>query len=180
MQEDVRMPVIMIDAVGQHVGREVTIRGWLRSRRDSGKLHFLTIRDGTGDLQAIVSKKTVGDDQFAVSAGLTQESSLVVTGQLRQDDRAPGGYELDVTRIEALQIAQPFPIQPKEHGVGFLMEHRHLWLRSHRQHAILRIRHEIIRASRNFFDERGFILVDAPIFTPNACEGTTTLFQTQY
>jgi asparaginyl-tRNA synthetase len=180
MQEDVRMPVIMIDAVGQHVGQEVTIRGWLRSRRDSGKLHFLTIRDGTGDLQAIVSKKTVGDDQFAVSAGLTQESSLVVTGQLRQDHRAPGGYELDVTRIEALQIAQPFPIQPKEHGVGFLMEHRHLWLRSHRQHAILRIRHEIIRASRNFFDERGFILVDAPIFTPNACEGTTTLFQTQY
>ena len=174
------MPVIMIDAIGQHVGQEVTIRGWLRSRRDSGKLHFLTLRDGTGDLQAIVSKKTVGDDQFAVSAGLTQESSLVVTGQLRQDDRAPGGYELDVTRIEALQIAQPFPIQPKEHGVGFLMEHRHLWLRSHRQHAILRIRHEIIRASRNFFDERGFILVDAPIFTPNACEGTTTLFQTQY
>jgi asparaginyl-tRNA synthetase len=180
MQEDVRMPVIMIDAVGQHVGQEVTIRGWLRSRRDSGKLHFLTIRDGTGDLQAIVSKKTVGDDQFAVSVGLTQESSLVVTGQLRQDPRAPGGHELDVTRIEALQIAQPFPIQPKEHGVGFLMEHRHLWLRSHRQHAILRIRHEIIRASRNFFDERGFILVDAPIFTPNACEGTTTLFQTQY
>jgi len=174
------MPVIMIDAVGQHVGQEVTIRGWLRSRRDSGKLHFLTIRDGTGDLQAIVSKKTVGEDQFAVSVGLTQESSLVVTGQLRQDPRAPGGHELDVTRIEALQIAQPFPIQPKEHGVGFLMEHRHLWLRSHRQHAILRIRHEIIRASRNFFDERGFTLVDAPIFTPNACEGTTTLFQTQY
>src|SRR6476660_1657323 len=181
IQEDVRMPVIiMIDAVGQHVGQEVTIRGWLRSRRDSGKLHFLTIRDGTGDLQVIVSKKAVGDDQFAVSAGLTQESSLVVTGPLRQDHRAPGGYELDVTRIEALQIAQPFPIQPKEHGVGFLMEHRHLWLRSHRQHAILRIRHEIIRACRNFFDDRGFILVDAPIFTPNACEGTTTLFQTQY
>jgi asparaginyl-tRNA synthetase len=174
------MPVMTIDTAEQHVGREVTIRGWLRSRRDSGKLHFLSIRDGTGDLQAVVSKKAVGDDQFAVSAGLTQESSLIVTGQLRQDARAPGGYELDVSRIEALQIAQPFPIQPKEHGVGFLMEHRHLWLRSHRQHAILRIRHEIIRACRNFFDERGFILVDAPIFTPNACEGTTTLFQTQY
>ncbi|HEY7532878.1 MAG TPA: asparagine--tRNA ligase [Nitrospiraceae bacterium] len=174
------MPVITIDAVGQHVGEEVTIRGWLRSRRDSGKLHFLTIRDGTGDLQAVVSKKSVGDDQFAASAELTQESSLVITGQLRQDNRASGGYELDVARIEVLQIAQPFPIQPKEHGVGFLMEHRHLWLRSHRQHAILRIRHEIIRACRNFFDERGFILVDAPIFTPNACEGTTTLFQTQY
>lgn len=174
------MALMTIDAAGQHVGQEVTIRGWLRSRRDSGKLHFLTVRDGTGDLQAVVSKKAVGDDQFAVSASLTQESSLVLTGQLRRDDRAPGGYELDVSRIEALQIAQPFPIQPKEHGVGFLMEHRHLWLRSHRQHAILRVRHEIIRACRNFFDERGFILVDAPIFTPNACEGTTTLFQTQY
>lgn len=174
------MALMTIDAAGQHVGQEVTIRGWLRSRRDSGKLHFLIVRDGTGDLQAVVSKKAVGDDQFAVSASLTQESSLVLTGQLRRDDRAPGGYELDVSRIEALQIAQPFPIQPKEHGVGFLMEHRHLWLRSHRQHAILRIRHEIIRACRNFFDERGFILVDAPIFTPNACEGTTTLFQTQY
>ena len=174
------MPVMMIEAAGRYVGQEVTVRGWLRSRRDSGKLHFLTIRDGTGDLQAVVSKKTVGDEQFAVSARLTQESSFIVTGQLRQDDRAPGGYELDVRTIEALQLAQPFPIQPKEHGVGFLMEHRHLWLRSHRQHAILRIRHEIVRACRNFFDDRGFILVDAPIFTPNACEGTTTLFHTQY
>ena len=174
------MPVMMIEAAGRYVGQEVTVRGWLRSRRDSGKLHFLTIRDGTGDLQAVVSKKTVGDEQFAVSARLTQESSFIVTGQLRQDDRAPGGYELDVRTIDALQLAQPFPIQPKEHGVGFLMEHRHLWLRSHRQHAILRIRHEIVRACRNFFDDRGFILVDAPIFTPNACEGTTTLFRTQY
>ncbi|HKC94461.1 MAG TPA: asparagine--tRNA ligase [Nitrospira sp.] len=174
------MPVIAIDAAAQHVGQEVTLRGWLRSRRDSGKLHFLTVRDGTGDMQAVVSKKAVGDEQFAVSASLTQESSLIATGQLRQDERAPGGYELDVSRIEAVHIAEPFPIQPKEHGVGFLMEHRHLWLRSHRQHAILRIRHEIIRACRNFLDERGFILVDSPIFTPNACEGTTTLFQTQY
>jgi asparaginyl-tRNA synthetase len=174
------MPVIMIEAAAQHGEEEVTLRGWLRSRRDSGKLHFLTVRDGTGDMQAVVSKKIVGDEQFVLSAGLTQESSLIVTGQLRQDDRAPGGYELDVSRIEAIQIAAPFPIQPKEHGVGFLMEHRHLWLRSHRQHAILRIRHEIIRACRNFFDERSFILVDSPIFTPNACEGTTTLFQTQY
>jgi asparaginyl-tRNA synthetase len=174
------MPVMMIEAARQYVGQEVTVRGWLRSRRDSGKLHFLTIRDGTGDLQAVVSKKDVGDEQFAVSARLTQESSFIVTGQLRQDDRAPGGYELDVQCIEALQFAEPFPVQPKEHGVGFLMEHRHLWLRSHRQHAILRIRHEIVRACRDFFDDRGFILADAPIFTPNACEGTTTLFQTQY
>ena len=174
------MSVMAIEAAARHVGEEVTLRGWLRSRRDSGKLHFLTLRDGTGDMQAVVSKKAVGDEQFAVSASLTQESSLIVTGQLRQDERAPGGYELDVSRIEAVQIAEPFPIQPKDHGVGFLMEHRHLWLRSHRQHAILRIRHEIIRACRNFFDERGFVLVDSPIFTPNACEGTTTLFQTQY
>src|SRR5689334_22530592 len=174
------MSVMAIEAAARYVGQEVTVCGWLRSRRDSGKLHFLTVRDGTGDMQAVVSKKAVGDEQFAVSASLSQESSMIVTGQLRQDDRAPGGYELDVSRIEALQVAQPFPIQPKEHGVGFLMEHRHLWLRSHRQHAILRIRHEIIRASRNFFDERGFTLVDTPIFTPNACEGTTTLFQTDY
>jgi len=174
------MAVIYIEDAANHVGGEVTIRGWLRSRRDKGKLHFLTIRDGTGDLQVVVSKSAVGDAPFERSSQLTQESSCVVTGALRQDSRAPGGYELDVTQIEIIQLAEPFPIQPKEHGTGFLMEHRHLWLRSSRQHAILRVRHEIIRACRNFFDERGFILVDAPIFTPNACEGTTTLFQTQY
>jgi len=174
------MSIISIEEAGQHVGETITIRGWLRSRRDSGKLHFLTIRDGSGDIQAVVSKKAVGDEQFAVSESLTQESSLIITGQLRADPRAPGGYEVDVAQLQAVQIAEPFPIQPKEHGVGFLMEHRHLWLRSARQHAILRIRHEIIRASRDFFDDRGFVLVDAPIFTPNACEGTTTLFQTPY
>jgi asparaginyl-tRNA synthetase len=174
------MAVVYIEDAARYAGQEVTIRGWLRHRRESGKLHFLIIRDGTGDLQAVVSKGTVGEEQFGISAQLTQESSLIVTGQLRQDPRAPGGYELDVSRIEPIQIAEPFPIQPKEHGVGFLMEHRHLWLRSSRQHAVLRIRHEIVRACRNFFDERGFLLVDAPIFTPNACEGTTTLFQTQY
>ena len=174
------MAVMYIEDAANHIGREVTIRGWLRHRRDKGKLHFLTIRDGTGDLQAVVSKSTVGDAQFELSSQLTQESSCVVTGVPRQDSRAPGGYELDVTQIEIVHLAEPFPIQPKEHGTGFLMEHRHLWLRSSRQHAILRVRHEIIRACRNFFDERGFVLVDAPIFTPNACEGTTTLFQTQY
>jgi asparaginyl-tRNA synthetase len=174
------MSIISIEEAGQHVGEVVTIRGWLRSRRDSGKLHFLIVRDGSGEIQAIVSKKAVGDEQFAISASLTQESSLIITGQLRADSRAPGGYEVDVAQLQAVQIADPFPIQPKEHGVGFLMEHRHLWLRSARQHAILRIRHEIIRAARDFFDDRGFVLVDAPIFTPNACEGTTTLFQTPY
>jgi asparaginyl-tRNA synthetase len=174
------MPFISIEEVARHVGQEVTIRGWLRHRRSSGKIHFLVVRDGTGDLQAVVSKGTVGEEQFAESAKLTQESSLVLTGNLKADARAQGGYELEVTRVQVLQLAEPFPIQPKEHSVGFLMEHRHLWLRSHRQHAVLRIRHEIIRACRNFFDERGFVLVDAPIFTPNACEGTTTLFQTDY
>lgn len=174
------MTTVSIENIGQYVGQEITVQGWLRSRRDSGKLHFLTLRDGTADLQAVISKAAVGDEQFALSARLTQESSLKVRGKVRAEKRAPGGYELEVTAIELVQLAEPFPIQPKEHGVGFLMEHRHLWLRSHRQHAILRIRHEIIRACRNFFDDRGFVLVDAPIFTPNACEGTTTLFQTQY
>jgi asparaginyl-tRNA synthetase len=174
------MTVIYIEEAPRFVGQEVSIRGWLRHRRSSGKIQFLVVRDGTGDMQAVVSKSTVGDEQFAEAAKLTQESSLILTGTLRQDARAQGGHELDVLRLQVIQIAEPFPIQPKEHGVGFLMEHRHLWLRSHRQHAILRIRHEIVRACRNFFDDRGFVLVDAPIFTPNACEGTTTLFQTDY
>lgn len=173
-------PIVYIEDIARHVGEEVTIRCWLRHRRAGGKIQFLIVRDGTGDLQAVVSKAAVGEEAFAQAAQLTQESSLVLTGRARQEARAPGGYELDVATITVLQIAEPFPIQPKEHGVGFLMEHRHLWLRSSRQHAILRIRHEVIRACRNFFDERGFVLVDAPIFTPNACEGTTTLFQTQY
>jgi asparaginyl-tRNA synthetase len=176
----VNPPTVYIEHIARHAGQEVTIRGWLRNKREKGKLHFLIVRDGTGDLQAVVSKSAVGDEQFAHSAALTQESSVILTGTVRQDARAQGGFELDVTRIEVVQIAEPFPIQPKEHGVGFLMEHRHLWLRSSRQHAVLRIRHEIIRACRNFFDDRGFLLVDAPIFTPNACEGTTTLFQTDY
>ncbi len=174
------MAVVYIEDIGRHVGEEVTIRGWLRHHRSSGKIQFLVLRDGTGDLQAVVVKATVGEEQFAQAAKLTQESSLIVTGTVRADARAQGGFELDAIRVEPLQIAEPFPIQPKEHGVGFLMEQRHLWLRSNRQQAVLRIRHEIIRACRNFFDDRGFVLVDAPIFTPNACEGTTTLFQTDY
>lgn len=164
----------------RHLGQEVTIRGWLRHRRSSGKIHFLVVRDGTGEIQAVVSKSAVGEEEFARSAALSQESSLILSGTLRKDDRAPGGVEMDVTHIVPIQIAEPFPIQPKEHGVGFLMEHRHLWLRSSRQHAILRIRHAITRACRDFFDQRGFTLIDAPIFTPNACEGTTTLFRTDY
>jgi asparaginyl-tRNA synthetase len=173
-------PVVSIEQIARFEGQDITIKGWLRNRRSSGKLSFLTVRDGTGDLQAILSKGEVGEDQFSLCSQLTQESSVVLTGKPRKDARAPGGFELDVSRIHVIQIAEPFPIQPKEHGVGFLMEYRHLWLRSRRQHAILRVRHEIIRTCRNFFDERGFTLIDTPIFTPNACEGTTTLFQTQY
>lgn len=172
--------VVSIEKIAQYEGQDITIKGWLRLRRSSGKLSFLTVRDGTGDLQAIVSKATVGEEQFALCGQVTQESSVMVTGQLRKDTRAPGGFELDVANFQIIHLAEPFPIQPKEHGVGFLMEHRHLWLRSKRQHAILRVRHEIIRTCRNFFDERDFTLIDTPIFTPNACEGTTTLFQTQY
>ena len=172
--------VVSIKQIAQYEGQDITIKGWLRHRRSSGKLSFLTLRDGTGDLQAIVSKATVGDEQFDLCGQVTQESSVIVTGQPRKDARAPGGFELDVANFHVVHLAEPFPIQPKEHGVGFLMEHRHLWLRSSRQHAILRVRHEIIRTCRNFFDERDFTLIDTPIFTPNACEGTTTLFQTQY
>ncbi|MCH7566430.1 MAG: asparagine--tRNA ligase [Nitrospirae bacterium] len=174
------MTTIYIEEIARYVGQDVTIRGWLRNRRASGKVQFLIVRDGTGDLQAVISKGVLGEEQFAQLAKLTQESSLILAGRVRSDARAHGGFELEVSRIELVQIAEPFPVQAKEHGVGFLMEHRHLWLRSSRQHAVLRIRHEIIRACRNFFDERGFILLDTPIFTPNACEGTTTLFQTDY
>ena len=172
--------IVTIEHIAEHTGQEVTIRGWLRHRRSSGKIQFLLIRDGTGDLQAVVSQAAVGSEPFIAASQLTQESSLILTGTPREDTRAPGGFELTVSTIHPLHFAQPFPIQPKEHSVGFLMEHRHLWLRSKRQHAILRIRHEIIRACRTFFDDRDFTLIDTPIFTPNACEGTTTLFETQY
>lgn len=175
------MPIAYIREIAQHAGREATVRGWLRHKRGGGKIAFLVVRDGTGDIQAVVSKAAVGDEAFALAGRLTQESSLLLTGTVQPDARALGGYELHVSRLEVVQIVgEEFPIQPKEHGTGFLMEHRHLWLRSHRQEAILRIRHEIIRACRNFFDDRGFILADTPIFTPNACEGTTTLFETDY
>ena len=174
------VPLISIAHIADMVGQTVLLKGWVRHRRSSGKLQFLTIRDGSGDIQAILNKGALGEEQFGLANHLTQESSLMVTGVPRADARAPGGYELEVTALEIVQIAAPFPVQPKEHGIGFLMDYRHLWLRSARQQAILKIRHEIIRACRDFFDEREFVLVDAPIFTPNACEGTTTLFQTPY
>jgi len=171
---------ISLSQIEQFNEKEVQIRGWVRRHRSKGKVQFLTIRDGTGELQAILSKATMDEEQFKAASHLTQESSIEVTGRIRADARAPGGYELDVSHIHILHLAEPFPIQPKEHSVGFLMDHRHLWLRSSRQHAILKIRHEIVKACRDFFDDRDFVLVDTPIFTPNACEGTTTLFQTQY
>ncbi len=169
-----------IEELHRHVGKEVTVRGWLYNKRSGGKIRFLIIRDGTGLLQGVMVKGTIGDDQIALFDSLTQESSLAVTGKIRKDERAPGGYEMEVTKLEVISIAAPYPITPKEHGVDFLMDHRHLWLRSLRQHAILRVRHQIIAAIREFFDGRGFILLDAPIFTPAACEGTSTLFETDY
>jgi asparaginyl-tRNA synthetase len=166
--------------VSKHVGEEITLKGWLYNMRSSGKLMFPQVRDGSGIIQGIVFKKNVPEQVWNDCEKLTQESSIVVTGKVRADERAPGGYELDVTGVEILQIAHDYPITPKEHGVEFLMDNRHLWLRSKRQHSILSIRAEVIRAVRDFFDSNGFLLMDTPIFTPAACEGTTTLFEVDY
>lgn len=177
-------PVIStIREIGQHEGQTVTIRGWLYNLRASGKLLFPIFRDGSGIIQGVVAKQQVSPELFDAIKGLTQESSVIVTGKVRADQRAPGGFELDVTDATIVQRVNPddpYPITPKEHGVDFLMEHRHLWLRSPRQAAILRVRAEIIKAARDFFDERGFTLTDPPILTPAACEGTTTLFPVDY
>ena len=166
--------------VSKHVGNEIRIKGWLYNMRSSGKLMFPQIRDGSGIIQGVVFKKNVSEQVWNDCEKLTQESSIIVTGKVRADERAPGGYELDVTGLEVPQIAHDYPITPKEHGVEFLMDNRHLWLRSKRQHAILSIRAEVIRAVRDFFDSNGFLLMDTPIFTPAACEGTTTLFEVDY
>src|ERR1700757_4847184 len=176
-------PVATIDTLGQHEGQSVTIRGWLYNSRESGKLLFPIFRDGTGTVQGVAHVKSVPAPVFEALKGLTQESSVIVEGKVRADKRAPGGYELDVLNVQVLQKvpeADPYPISLKEHGVDFLMEHRHLWVRSPRQAAILRVRAEIIKAARDFFDERGFTLTDPPIITPAACEGTTTLFPVDY
>ncbi len=174
------MKHVYIDKISQHEGEEITIKGWLHNKRSSGKIQFLIIRDGTGYIQGVVVANAVSPEVFQQFDRLTQESALIVQGKVRADKRAPSGYELDVLSYEIASIAEEYPITPKEHGVAFLMEKRHLWLRSTRQHAILRIRDEIIRACRDFYYQEGFTLVDAPIFTPAACEGTTTLFETQY
>ena len=169
-----------IDEIARHDGGSVTIRGWLHNRRSSGKIHFLTVRDGSGFIQAVMSKATVGEDLFHQTDHLSQETAIVVEGIVRADTRAPGGYEVDVTDLEVVGPATDYPITPKEHGVDFLLDRRHLWIRSERQHAILRVRHTVINAVRDFFNTHGFILADTPIFTPAACEGTTTLFPVSY
>jgi asparaginyl-tRNA synthetase len=176
-------PVTTIAEVGKHDGQAVTIRGWLYNLRESGKLLFPQFRDGSGIIQGVVPKNAVTPEVFEAVKTLTQESSVIVEGKVRSDKRAPGGYELDVANVQVVQRvseASPYPITPKEHGTDFLMEHRHLWVRSQRQAAILRVRAEIIKAARDFFDDRGFTLTDPPIITPAACEGTTTLFPVDY
>ncbi|MBI4548328.1 MAG: asparagine--tRNA ligase [Ignavibacteriae bacterium] len=174
------MARIYIEDLSHQVGEVINIHGWLYHKRSGGKIRFLVVRDGTGILQCVMAKGATPDEAFNSFDSLTQESSLIVTGKIRKDDRAPGGYEMELTNLQIIQIAKDYPITPKEHGVDFLMDHRHLWLRSLRQHAILRIRHQIIKSIREFFDDRSFVLLDAPIFTPAACEGTSTLFETDY
>ena len=176
------MTTITIEQAGKYDGQEATIRGWLYNLRESGKLLFPIFRDGTGIIQGVVSLKE-NPEAFAALKGLTQESSVIVTGKIRAEQRAPGGFEIGVTAVQVLQKvpeATPFPIQLKEHGVDFLLDHRHLWIRTPRQAAILRIRAEAIRAARNYMDSQGYTLTDAPMFTPAACEGTTTLFEVNY
>jgi asparaginyl-tRNA synthetase len=174
------MQQIYINQLARHVGEEVTLRGWLYNLRSSGKILFPQLRDGTGIVQCVVLKKAVEAEVWEQLKSLGQESALVVRGVVRADERAPGGYELDVTGAEVVQEAHEYPITPKEHGTEFLMDHRHLWLRSRRQHAILKVRHTVVKAVRDFLDADGFTLTDAPIFTPAACEGTTTLFEVDY
>lgn len=171
---------VYIENIGNYVGKEVALKGWVYNKRSSGKVRFLLLRDGTGLIQCVISRPDKNDPLFEKFDSLTQESSVIVEGKVREERRAPGGFEIDIENIEILSISEEYPIAPKEHGVAFLMENRHLWIRSLRQNAILRIRANIIRSIREFFDSRGFVLFDAPILTPSACEGTTTLFETQY
>jgi asparaginyl-tRNA synthetase len=169
-----------INQLSQHVGAEVTLKGWLYNLRSSGKILFPQLRDGTGLVQCVVLKSSVSEEIWETLKNLGQESALTVRGTVREDKRAPGGFEIDVVDAQVLQDVREYPISPKEHGTEFLMDHRHLWLRSRRQHAILKVRHTVVRAVRDFLDNDGFTLCDAPIFTPAACEGTSTLFEVDY
>jgi asparaginyl-tRNA synthetase len=169
-----------INKLSQHVGREVTIKGWLYNLRSSGKILFPQLRDGTGVVQCVALKNSVAPEVWDALKGLGQESALEIRGTVREDSRAPGGYEIDLLDAEVFDEVHDYPITPKDHGTEFLMDHRHLWLRSRRQHAILKVRHTVVKAVRDFLDNDGFTLADAPIFTPAACEGTTTLFEVDY
>ena len=169
-----------INQLSDHVGEQVTLKGWLYNLRSSGKILFPQLRDGTGVVQCVVLKSSITPEVWEALKGLGQESALIISGTVRADSRAPGGYEIDVVDAEVLQEVHDYPITPKEHGTEFLMDHRHLWLRSRRQHAVLKVRHTVVQAVRNFLDNDGFTLCDAPIFTPAACEGTTTLFEVDY
>jgi asparaginyl-tRNA synthetase len=174
------MSWVYIEDLGGHIGEEVTLKGWLYNRRSSGKIHFLLIRDGTGLCQCVASLNDLGAEAFAAADHLGQETSLEVTGRVREDKRAPGGRELTITGLTVHAPSVDYPITPKEHGPAFLLDLRHLWVRSARQHAILRIRSEVEAACRDFFHERGFVLFDSPILTPTSCEGTTNLFEIDY
>lgn len=174
------MKKIYIEELENYVGKEIELSGWVTHKRSSGKIRFIVMRDGTGICQCVLVKNNLTDEVFAKFDELTQESAFSVFGLVKKEERAPGGYEIEVKDLNIISLAKNYPITPKEHGIEFLMDNRHLWLRSSRQHAILRIRHEIIKSIRNFFDGKGFTLVDAPILTPAACEGTTTLFETDY
>jgi asparaginyl-tRNA synthetase len=169
-----------IEALKERIGQEVLLEGWLYNRRSSGKLEFLLVRDGSGTVQCVAAKAELPEDVFARCAAVTQESAVRVRGLVREDRRAPSGVELTLKDLEVVSASHDYPITPKEHGTPFLLDNRHLWIRSQRQHAILRIRHSLVRACRDWLDREGFLLVDAPIFTPSACEGTTTLFETEY
>ena len=174
------MEWVYIEDIGKYEGKDVELRGWVFNFRRKGKLLFIILRDGTGIVQCVVFKGDVGEEQFEKAKRLTQESSVIIRGSVKKDDRAPGGYEVSAKEIEPVFITKDYPITKKEHGVAFLMEHRHLWIRSRRQNAILRIRSEVVQAIRDFLYNRKFTLVDSPIFTPSACEGTTTLFEVDY
>lgn len=174
------MQKISIHDLSKYVGQEISLKGWLYNKRSSGKLHFLILRDGTGYLQCVYFKGNVSEDVFATAGRIGQETSIGVTGKIKEEPRAPGGFEMDATGLSVIGEAHEYPITPKEHGIEFLMDNRHLWLRSSKQVAILHIRHRIIKAIRDFFDNKGFTLMDPPILTPNAVEGTSTLFETPY
>jgi asparaginyl-tRNA synthetase len=171
---------VTISRIGNHVGQDVTLKGWLHNRRSSGKIHFLVVRDGTGFAQVVMGRNDVGEETFQKADRLAQETSIIVRGTVRADTRAKGGFEMVATGLEVVGDSHDYPISPKEHGVDFLLDRRHLWIRAERQTAILKIRHEVVNAIRDFFNNDGFILADTPIFTPAACEGTTTLFPVQY